>query len=239
MSEALSEAELVELLGRAELEVEGRFVDSSNSTLLVVARSEGQELRAVYKPEAGERPLWDFPGGLWRREVAAYRLDRLIGLEQVPPTVVREDGPHGPGSLQLYREPDHGEHYLTLVEGDLHDRDFHRLAVFDVLANNADRKSGHVFLSGGEVVAIDHGLCFHEELKLRTVIWEYAGEAVEGELAEAVGHVAAGELGDLVELLSPAEQGALVSRAVELLEVGVLPEPEERNGWPPYPWPLI
>ena len=239
MSEALAEAELLELLARAELEVEGRFVDSSNATLLVSVRGDGLELRGVYKSEAGERPLWDFDGGLWRREVAAYELDRLLALGQVPPTVAREDGPAGRGSLQLYREPDNGEHYLTLVEGDDFYEAFQRLAAFDVIANNADRKSGHVFCSEGEVVAIDHGLCFHEELKLRTVIWEFAGQPIHDAIAEATTRIASGEIGKVAEFISPAEQGALISRAAELLEVGTLPEPEERDGWPPYPWPLI
>lgn len=239
MSEELAESELLELLGRGEVEVVGRFADSSNATLLVTVRGAGLELQGVYKPEAGERPLWDFPRGLWRREVAAYHLDRLVGLGQVPPTASREEAPHGPGSLQLYREPDDGEHYLTLVGTAQHDEAFRRLAAFDVLANNADRKSGHVFVSGGQVVAIDHGLCFHEATKLRTVIWEFAGEAVDGAILEAAQRLAGGALDELDGLLYPGEVEALAGRAVELAELGALPDPEEREGWPPYPWPLI
>ena len=138
---------------------------------------------AVYKPARGERSLWDFPDGLYRREVAAYELSEALGWGLVPPTVVRDDGPFGPGSLQLFVEADYEQHYFTLLDDGGHDEDVLRaICAFDIVANNADRKSGHVLRGpDGRLWAIDHGLCFHRQPKLRTVIWDFADEAVPGE----------------------------------------------------------
>jgi uncharacterized repeat protein (TIGR03843 family) len=231
--------EILELLRHGDVEVEGRFTKSSNTTLLVTIRLGDLERRGVYKPESGERPLWDFPAGLWRREVAAYELDVALGLELVPPTVAREDLPLGLGSLQWYVEEDEESHFFTLRDDPSHTADLQRLAAFDVIANNSDRKSGHVLLGPDGLVAIDHGLCFHEEAKLRTVIWDYAGDPLDPELADQLTRVAEALPKPLGELLSPAELGALRSRAGELLEAGTLPHPDEEGDYPPYPWPLI
>ena len=149
---------------------------ASNATFLVHLGDVAAP-RAIYKPVRGERPLWDFEPGLYRREVAAYRLSEAMGLGVVPPTVLREDGPLGEGSVQWFVEADHREHYFTIAEQrpDLHDQ-LRAVAVLDVVANNTDRKSGHCLLAGDRVWAIDNGLCFAPDFKLRTVIWEFAGE---------------------------------------------------------------
>jgi Phosphatidylinositol 3- and 4-kinase len=235
------------LLATAELEVVGRLAHSSNGTFLVRGAFEAEtgrgELLAVYKPAAGERPLWDFPpDSLYRREVAAYELSRRLGWDLVPATIVREDGPLGPGSLQAFVEHDPEEHYFTLLER--HRATFRRLAFFDLLANNADRKSGHCLLAAdGTVQAIDHGLTFHAEPKLRTVIWDFAGER----LPAAERRAAADLAGDLAEpgselcralgpLLRQDELEALTERAETLSRQGRFPQP--RGNWS-FPWPLV
>jgi uncharacterized repeat protein (TIGR03843 family) len=228
-----------EILLRGEMEVVGRFAGSSNATLLVRCSADGVEVPAVYKPRRGERPLWDFPPGLDRREVAAYRLARALGWPIVPVTVQRQEAPFGPGSVQHYREDDGESHYFTLREEPGHDRVLQQIAVLDLLANNADRKSGHVILSSGTVWAIDHGLCFHEEPKLRTVIWDYAGEQVPGALLEDVRRACRELPEDVVSLLDPGEDAALRRRASRLLKTKCFPQPVDRGGWPPYPWPIV
>ena len=154
---------ILEVLSAGEITIEGRYANSSNLTLLVSVELDGEIVKAVHKPEEGERPLWDFPGGLWRREVAAHLLDEALGLGMVPLTIGREDGPLGPGSLQRYVDVDPDAHYFTLREDELLEGDLKRLAAFDVVANNSDRKSGHVLFGDGRLVAIDHGLSFHVE----------------------------------------------------------------------------
>ena len=140
---------------------------------------DGRRAPAIYKPVRGERPLWDFEPGLHRREVAAYRLSEAMGIGAVPPTVLRDDGPLGEGSVQWFVDADHREHYFTIAEQrpDLHDQ-LRAVALLDIVANNTDRKSGHCLLAGDRVWAIDNGLCFAPDFKLRTVIWEFAGEAL-------------------------------------------------------------
>ncbi|MGH8980585.1 MAG: SCO1664 family protein, partial [Acidimicrobiales bacterium] len=161
-----------EVLERGDVDVHGRIAGSSNVTLLVTCSLEGLDLLAVYKPVAGERELWDFPPGLDRREVAAHRLSEALGWALVPDTVQR-DGPFGPGSFQRVVEEDGVSHYFTLRDEARWREDLRRIAVFDVVANNADRKSGHVLLAEDRLWAIDHGLTFHAEPKLRTVIWDF------------------------------------------------------------------
>jgi hypothetical protein len=231
--------ELLELLRRGTIVVEGRFANSSNQTLLVVVVGAGEELRAVYKPEAGERPLWDFPRGLWRREVAAYELDRQLGLEMVPETVVRSEGPAGPGSLQRFVDEDLASHYFTLREEPMHLEALRALAAFDVVANNSDRKSGHVLFAEERLFAIDHGLCFHEEDKLRTVIWDFAGEPLAESVLEGLSRLLREPPSELLELLSAKELARTLERAQELLGAGALPHPDEDRPYPPYPWPLV
>ena len=227
-----------ELISTADLEIEGRMPWSSNATFLCRVMLDGEQRgQAIYKPLAGERPLWDFEPGLYRREVAAYRLSEALGLGLVPPTVDR-DGPAGQGSVQWFVNADHQQHYFTIYENrpDLHDR-LLEFAFFDVIANNTDRKSGHVLLEGDDQLwGIDHGVCFHEEFKLRTVIWEFGGTELSDRLVALARMVAEYPPTDVAELLSADEVAAMQERALWLAENGRLPvDPSGRR----YPWPLI
>ena len=243
-----------ELLATRELSIEGRLPWSSNLTFLVTLEGTDQEtdaetdgassgrsrpVQAVYKPHQGEQSLWDFPDGLYRRVVAAYRLSEALGWGIVPPTVIREDAPFGPGSVQLFIESDYEQHYFTILEEGGREGELEVFCAFDVVANNADRKSGHVLLgSGGQLWGIDHGLCFHAQHKLRTVIWDFAGDDVPGWIIEDLERlVASGLPDDLSELLSQAEAEAVLERAALLAAVGTYPEPVGDR--PPYPWPLV
>jgi hypothetical protein len=236
----LTPDELRSALETAELEVVGRMRYSSNATFLVEGKVDGIELAAIYKPRRGERPLWDFPEGtLCHREVAAYELSDALGWDIVPLTVLR-DGPLGVGAVQRFVDHDPDEHFFTLRD-DHADR-FREFAWFDVLANNTDRKGGHCLhdVANDVIVGIDHGLCFHDEYKLRTVIWEYAGERLPPEAADDVCRVVAelheGPLHDrLAPLLDPEELDALDRRAQVLLARG-LPLPGD---WHSTPWPLV
>ena len=228
------------LLSSAPIELAGRMPWSSNATFLANLHDEpgGPILgQAIYKPTRGERPLWDFPAGLHRRELAAYRLSEHLGLGLVPETVVR-DGPLGEGSLQWCVPADHRQHYFTIYEErpELHDR-LRAVALFDLLTNNTDRKSGHVLTNdAGEVWAIDHGLCFAAEFKLRTVIWEFAGDQIDGSLLGAVRRLAGSVPLDIAALLDDDEVAALRERAAEVAELAVFPaDPTGRR----YPWPLV
>lgn len=192
---------------------------------------------AIYKPVRGERPLWDFEPGLHRREVAAYELGEALGFACVPPTAIREDAPLGVGSLQWFIRADHREHYFTMVEQrpDLHDQ-LRDIAVFDLLANNTDRKSGHCLLAGDRVWAIDNGLCFATDFKLRTVIWEFAGEALSDRQLTAVSRLADEIPAAIRAQLADDEVDALAARAGALAADGVLPaDPSGQR----YPWPLV
>jgi hypothetical protein len=234
-------------LGRLPcISMEGLFRRSSNYTFLVrlqdVDAADGEGLLAVYKPARGESPLWDFPAGtLYRREVAAYRLARFLGWPRVPPTVVREEGPHGVGALQLYLETDPSQHFLSADERP--SDTWLPIALFDVVANNADRKSGHCLIDEEERVwVIDHGLTFHAHPKLRTVIWDFAGqrptEALRDDLARAEASLRGGPLADgLDELLSRRELQALRRRVAAVLAPGYeLPHPG--SAWS-VPWPPV
>lgn len=228
----------LDLLG-GDIEVEGRMPWSSNGTFLVTVTTGDEAVRAIYKPGRGERPLWDFPDGLWRREVAAHALSDALGWNLVPPTIeVDEDAPLGEGSLQLFIEADFEQHYFPLKEEGGHDREFKRMATFDVLANNADRKSGHCLLDRrGHIWGIDHGLCFHVQTKLRTVIWDFIGEPVEADDAADIERLLRSGLPDrLTRLLHPEECRALERRGRRLLREMKLPEPRTDH---PYPWPMV
>ena len=208
----------VAFLMHAEPEIEGRMPWSSNATFLVTMRCDDVQQQAIYKPVRGERPLWDFEPGLHKRERAAYLLSEHLGLGIVPPTVIR-DGPFGEGSFQWFVDADHSQHYFTIHEQHepLHPQ-LRTIAAFDVLANNTDRKSGHCLLAGDHVWAIDHGLCFSASFKLRTVIWEFGGEAID----EA--------------LLDDDEISAMQHRATRLITERVLPVDATGHR---YPWPLV
>lgn len=242
----LSDARADELLRRGRIELLGHIM-SSNETFLVraVAADDtaagngtvGDCVWGIYKPVIGERPLRDFPSGLHRRERAAYLLSEALGWHVVPRTVLRQDGlMFGEGSLQRFVVADPGEHYFTLV-GTAADAQLQRLAVFDVLANNADRKAGHVLRDDrGWIWGIDHGLCFHEEFKLRTVIWDFAGAAVDRGLMADVAPLIDEVPDEIAELLMADEVRALRRRARFLLASGALPH--DRSGMR-FPWPLI
>jgi len=231
---------VAEALAHGELTVHGRIAGSSNATLLVTCVLDGSELLAVYKPECGERRLWDFPGGLWRREVAAYELGVQLGWCCVPETVVRREGPFGLGSIQRYVPEDGTSHYFTLRDEDRWERELVAICAFDVVANNADRKSGHVLLAEDRLFAIDNGLCFHVEPKLRTVIWDFASQRLPERLHDDLVRLKTeGPSGALAELLDDDELEALTERAEALREAAELPIPDESGDWPPYPWPLV
>ncbi|MFM8451818.1 MAG: SCO1664 family protein, partial [Acidimicrobiaceae bacterium] len=206
-----------------------RMPYSSNATYLVSLALDGKTIQAIYKPMRGERPLWDFAPGLHRREVAAYLLSEAMGLGCVPPTILR-DGPSGEGSVQLLIESDPDEHYFTIFEQrqDLHDQ-FRAMCAFDILANNTDRKSGHVLVDkNNHVWGIDHGVCFSEDFKLRTVIWEFAGEEISGDIIAAVEPLAQRIPGEIAGLLTDSEIDAMHERIEWVLENRVYPSPGSR-----------
>jgi uncharacterized repeat protein (TIGR03843 family) len=243
----------VELLLGGEMALLGRMVNSSNETFLAELTLGDVQHWAVYKPELGERPLRDFPPGLHRRECAAYLLSEALGWGVVPPTVVREEAPFGIGSLQLFIEHDPDRHYFVLLDGAadlvaLADPDgvedplavvdqLRRLAVFDLVANNADRKAGHVLAgTDGRLWGIDHGLCFAAPFKLRTVMWDFAGEEIEAGLVADLVPLAEEVPGELADLLHWREADALQERVRQLLAAPRFPE--DPTGMR-FPWPLI
>ena len=229
---------VLSVLADGEVEIVARIVPSSNLALLVEVTSPEGRLDAVYKPEAGERPLWDFAPGLHRREVAAYLVSDWLGWDLVPPTVAREDAPAGVGSVQLYIESAPADHYFTLFRGAPETMaDLRALAVFDVVVNNADRKSGHVLRGpDGRISGIDHGLCFAAEDKLRTVIWDFAGEPIPEDLLSGLAPLLSDGPAGLEELIDEAELDALRARVRRLLRTGVFPV--DRGGRR-VPWPLV
>lgn len=242
MDSAAAEA----LLSEGHLHVEGRLLDASNATFLCRLTPGGAEavsaadleVTCVYKPIRGERPLDDFPHGtLANRERAAFLLSEATGWGIVPPTVLR-DGPFGRGMVQLWVEPDPEVDVVAMVTAP--DPRLRRVAVFDVLANNADRKGGHLLpLPDGHIHGIDHGVCFAVAPKLRTVLWAWRGQPLEGSETAVVQRVfdaLRGELCDrLGEVLSPAEVRATAARAERLLDGGRLPQPDPTR--PAIPWP--
>ena len=235
---------VVDALRDAELSDLRLVYDSSNYVFITqLDHAEAGTGVGVYKPETGERPLHDFPmGTLYRREVGAYALSQLLGWDLVPPTV-EVDGPHGAGSLQLFIDHRPREHYFVLRETNEHDERLAQIAVFDLVANNADRKGGHVLLDpDGQLWCIDNGLCFHHRPKLRTVIWDYAGsEAGEAWVADLrrareclLEHDEAAAT--LRPCLDDGEVEALAERIDEFVARPMLPE---MYPWRCVPWPLV
>ncbi|HSZ39774.1 MAG TPA: SCO1664 family protein [Trebonia sp.] len=232
----------IELLERGALEVEGRLVDASNATLYCTIKGGGVEANCVYKPVAGERPLWDFPDGtLAGREVAAYAVSKAAGWNIVPPTVMR-DGPFGPGMCQLWIDLDPETDLIALSRRGDH-TGLRNMAVFDAVINNADRKIGHLLPTGdGHLYGCDHGVTFSEDYKLRTVLWQWRGKTLPRRSVAALEHLA-GELtdgwlaGELSKHLTPAEVAATRERVDILLRHRVHPYPPE--DWPAVPWPPV
>lgn len=237
-----SEATERELEQLPELKVVGLLHGASNYTFLARLGPHGKDgLRAVYKPARGESPLWDFEAGtLYRREVAAYELSKVLGWPRIPPTVVRRKAPHGVGALQLFIEAD-GRHFLS--ESRRRTSTWMRVALFDVITNNADRKSGHcLFDPDDNVWVIDHGLTFHVDPKLRTVIWDYAGRALPqdlcGDLERALMEVERGPFGKTLEgLINPEEVKVLTRRLRGVLDPA-WKFPEPGSAWS-IPWPPV
>jgi hypothetical protein len=241
LAAGLNDAGIPPVLARGELEIVGRLANASNGTFLVRARLGDEHALAVYKPRQGEAPLWDFPDGtLCAREVAAYVVARSLGWPNVPPTVLR-DGPFGVGSVQRFVRFDPTEHALTLVGG--FPEEFRGIALFDLVVNNADRKAGHCLLGeDGAIHVIDHGVCFSPEPKLRTVLWDFAGQAVPGtardELSALAVEIGGGRLHDeLSSLLDEEELAALTDRAETTARLERFPEPDVDRR--PFPWPPI
>jgi uncharacterized repeat protein (TIGR03843 family) len=238
---ALSEETLHSVLLHGEISLQGQFMLGSNYTFLVDVTYEGQTVPAVYKPSKGEQPLWDFPeNSLAWREVAAYRVSEAIGWCFVPYTLLREEGPYGAGSLQQYIDYNPNYHYFTFKDDDK--ARLHPVVLFDLLVNNADRKGSHVIVQKRtrKMFLIDHGLCFHEEDKLRTVIWDFAGEAIPPELIEDVGKFRAalatpGLRADLERYLTSGEIEALDGRASALIASAMFPLPPRDRRAFPYP----
>jgi uncharacterized repeat protein (TIGR03843 family) len=255
-----------DLLPHGELTVLGRIMPASNSTFLCRLGPEEAGLRAVYKPVSGERPLWDFVDGtLAGREYAAWLVSEALGWSVVPPTVLRE-GTNGPGMVQLWCEPDPDQAPVDLLPAgalpdgrlhvldafDQHDRPImlvhedsaplRRMALFDIVVNNTDRKGGHVLaMADGHRYGVDHGVCFHEEDKLRTVLWGWHGRPVDDEEVAALRSLA-DQLDDtlgrqLGELLTAVEIAATRRRLARLMAVGRFPQPGAR--WPSIPWPAF
>lgn len=211
---------------------------SSNATLLVTVSCGDDELKAIYKPEAGERPLWDYPGGLWRREVATYLASELLGWGLVPETIGRVDAPMGIGSLQRFVDADFEQHYFTLIDDEaLHDR-LRQMCVFDLVINNADRKGGHCLVTpDGEIFGIDHGLTFQVGPRLRTVIWDFGGQPIPDAWRADLQRVADAELAEFDDLLDEEEIDAFRRRLRGVADLPCIPLVSE--DYRHYPWPYV
>ena len=232
------DAEALLLLREGGIDVEGRMVDASNVTLFGTIRCGDLVGECVYKPVAGERPLWDFPDGtLAGREISAFLVSEATGWRVVPPTVLRE-GPFGPGMVQLWMDGDPDVDLATFVRRD--DPALRRMAVFDAVVNNADRKGGHIIpMPDGHVYGVDHGICFSVDPKLRTLLWRWSGKRLPEDavaVLERLDEELRGELGEkLHEHLTRREVRCTQQRVAELLRTGRHPEPS--GEWPAVPWP--
>lgn len=234
--ERASPPDALTVLSAGAVELQGRMPWSSNATFLATCTLDDVALPAIYKPHRGERPLWDFPGGLYLREAAAFVLSDLLGWGVVPETIIRADGPLGPGSFQRFVPADFSEHYFTLLEDEARHDALRVIAAFDLLANNADRKSGHCLLGeDGRIWGIDNGLCFHVDHKLRTVMWDFGGEDIPAPLLEDMAKLDG--LDRLCPFLSDAEIQMVAKRARAVVRRGVFPDPPD--DYRAYPWPLV
>ena len=233
----ISSNDALKVLENSEIEIIGRMAWSSNSTYLVDILDDETNLQGIYKPSNGERPLWDFPSGLYRREIASYLVAQLIGWDIVPPTV-KTDGPFGVGSLQLFIPCDFDVHYFHMLEDLSNHEELQRICLFDFIANSTDRKGGHCLReNNGKIWGIDNGLTFHVDFKLRTVIWDWAGLEIPEALADDLEEFVDSPVGDdLLSLLSAQELDAMFSRAKLLLKSGHFPEDPTGTR---FPWPVI
>jgi uncharacterized repeat protein (TIGR03843 family) len=236
------DAAALAMLAGGTLQVEGRLAVASNETFYCTLNYQDQSAACVYKPVAGERPLWDFPAGtLASREVAAYQVCRAAGWHLVPPTVYR-DGPFGPGMCQLWIDADPAVDLIALARRTDHPG-LRQMAVFDAVVNNADRKIGHLLpVPDGDLFGCDHGVCFGEDYKLRTVLWQWRGKSLPGSAIEALGLLkqalsGGGLAARLARWLAPDEVEATRQRIELLLKHRVHPYPPE--DWPAVPWPPV
>jgi len=227
---------LQSILQHGDLTLKGQFMLGSNYTFLVDVHYQGTTVQAVYKPSKGEQPLWDFPEStLALREVAAYLVSESLGFHFVPFTTLRDDGPYGAGSLQQLIEYDPEYHYFNFSDEDK--QLLKPVVLFDLLVNNADRKGGHVFFEDNtrKLFAIDHGICFHEHDKLRTVLWDFSGQRIPDDLLSRLS-LSPSLLADLEPYLSSGEISALCARAESIRKKGTFPrQPRDRRAmpWPP------
>jgi len=225
------------VIKNANLKVIGRLIDASNATLQATLENTDPIMKVIYKPVLGEKPLWDFAdGNLANREYAAFLLSQLAGFDLVPITVLRE-GPFGYGMVQEWIEIDDN---LDVVEfGQGNDPQLRKLALFDAIINNTDRKFGHLLVDvTGKLKGCDHGVCFHQENKLRTVLWQFSGEQFNLEEIELLNKVKKLDLYfSFADLLTTAEISALDQRVSDLLATGKFPFPSDQ--WPAIPWPPV
>jgi len=233
----ISNTDAVAVLENSEIEIVGKMLWSSNATYLVNVLNKEHNLQGIYKPLKGERPLWDFPNGLYLREIASYEIAKSLGWDIVPPTV-HCDGPLGIGSLQLFIPCDFDIHYFHILEDQGHHLALQKICLFDFVANSTDRKAGHCLLgNSGKVWAIDNGLTFHADFKLRTVIWDWAGSEISEELLADLQLFATNPvLDNLSTLLTDSERSAITQRARTLINTGVFPTDHSGTR---YPWPVI
>lgn len=240
---SLTKVEIIEILLNGEIDLKGQFVLGSNYTFLVKLQHHAKTLQAVYKPQQGEMPLWDFPSeSLAARETAAYLVSEALAWDLVPPTIIREDGPFGPGSFQFFIQHNPELHYFSFDE-ETRQR-LRPTALFDLLLNNADRKGSHILLDDNQHLwLIDHGLCFHTQPKLRTVIWDFSGQVIDNSLITQL-HAFQTKLlpgteisAQLRQLLDENELNALKSRVKFIIEHPVFPMPDENKRQ--FPWPLV
>ncbi len=237
------QGQILETLHKGTLSMQGQFLRGSNYTFLANLTYMERVVPVVYKPSRGEQPLWDFPTGtLAKREVAAYLVSEAAGWHSVPPTVYRRQAPLGPGSIQLYIEHDAGYHYFNFEEDDR--QRLRPVMLFDTLINNADRKGSHIFLdTTGKIWLIDHGLCFHVDEKLRTVIWDFAGEPIAADLLEDIHRLldcfdeTSPFAKELQHYLSRAEIDAMAARGRHILATGCFVQPPRDRRT--YPWPPL
>jgi uncharacterized repeat protein (TIGR03843 family) len=240
---SIDKVKILEALQKGSFDLQGQFLSGSNYTFLSDLSYGDLSFQVVYKPVRGEQPLWDFPhGSLGRREVAAYLISEALGWGLVPPTIFRKDGPLGSGSLQQYVDHDPNDHYFNFEDEDR--QRLRPVAIFDLILNNADRKGGHILRDAkGDLWLIDHGLCFHAEDKLRTVVWDFSGEEITRDLIACVNHLIKqlqeGQrlYTDLLKYLRPGEVAAILSRSRCLLESRRFPSPPASRR--SYPWPPV
>ena len=235
---------IIEALKNGNLSLEGQFIYGSNYTLLGKITHNGISFNVVYKPTAGERPLFDFQqGSLSKREVAAYVVNQSLAWDLIPPTIYRPDNlPMGPGSIQQFIEHNPEHHFFSFSEAEI--QKLRPVALFDILINNADRKGGHIlFDEDNHIWIIDHGICFHSQPKLRTVIWNFIGEKIPEDLMLDVSRLIMSlesktdTFHQLSNLLSTNEISSIISRSKNIIDQKTFPPPDQNNR--PYPWPPI